>query len=149
MLNMSLQESLIFKNKICKSNSDYERFFFWQKSKRIQKGQTTQLKKTFSHPLKSIKKVPETFHLPIFVSWKQRKGLSQCNCEISCQKRIILEQYIVLKGLLNFNSSVNIWTYLSQNQLDIVIVRLYEPETGMSLLIVIVCVKNYKMLAII
>ena len=34
----------------------------------------------------------------------------------------------MLKGLLNFNSSVNIWTYLSQNQLDIVIVRLYEPE---------------------
>ena len=24
---------------------------------------------------------------------------------------------IVLKGLLNFNSSVNIWTYLSQNQM--------------------------------
>ena len=31
-----------------------------------EKGQTTQLKETFSLPLKSMKMAPETFHLLIF-----------------------------------------------------------------------------------
>ena len=63
---------------------------FVQKSEGIHKGRSTQIKRIFSRPLKSVNKVPETFYLSKFCFLEllknQKKCLSQCNCEMSCRK---------------------------------------------------------------
>ena len=65
-------------------------------------------------------------------------------------RRELFLSRIVLEGPLNFNSSVNIWRYLSQNQLGSYNKVRYEPETCTFLLIEnIVFTMNYKMLVVI
>lgn len=51
----------------CISNSNHKKFFFfWQTSEGFHMGQTTQIKRIFSCPLKSVNKVPDTFYLSKF-----------------------------------------------------------------------------------